>query len=695
MIEQKKKKNILTSLKVIDYNDDKSKNGKELKFSSDFETIIVNGIHYVYAIGFMYYIEDKSNNQKMYYKDFFIDFNIKINDLYEESYLLIKNYIFYLLNFFNEKNEIYIYFHNLGSFDGMFIIKTINKYFSTFKKDILIRNNRIYKLVLRNITFLDSFNLFNTSLDKIGETFFNLKKLKIDFSKINTIKDIQTNFILIKKYLYRDVEILYKFISLWSDRMINVFNISITDYFTISSIALAYYRKFYLNENDEIELTKGYKYHFIKKSYFGGLCNVLNTQCYNKGYYYDVNSLYPSQMKNKYYPVGKSNFIYKCYVKDIDKYFGFIECLVYISEKITIPPLPFKIKNVISQPIGFIKWVWWSEELKNSIKLGVKVIKIYKVLHYEKKKKIFESFITDLYDKRISTENELERNIYKLIMNSLYGRFGMDIYKFDTLWSEDEEKIDILEEISDVKNEDEYEKNKLFTYKIREDLFEFIVNSDISASRRNKIIKENELYLKKNEHVISCIQLASAISAYSRIKLINDIIDHVKNNNSIVYYYDTDSIVTNTKLNEELLDKKEIGKYKLEYEFEKGIFISPKIYFIENKINNKNNIKFKGLKKDETKYYSYELFKQFLIKNNSHSIYNKIKRFNKDFKNLDIKTREIKEMIINFDSYKYEKIYDENNIFIKTKPIKYNKGLYEHIKYIWKKIIYNIKKWFN
>ena len=137
--------------------------------------------------------------------------------------------------------------------------------------------------------------------------------------------------------------------------MIHVFNISITDYFTISSIALAYYRKFYLNEKDEIELTKGYKYHFIKKSYFGGLCNVLNTQCDNKGYYYDVNSLYPSQMKNQYYPVGKSNFIYKCDVKDIDKYFGFIECLVYISEKTTLPPLPFKIKNVISQPIGFMK----------------------------------------------------------------------------------------------------------------------------------------------------------------------------------------------------------------------------------------------------------------------------------------------------------------------------------------------------
>ena len=94
------------------------------------------------------------------------------------------------------------------------------------------------------------------------------------------------------------------------------------------------------------------------------------------------------------------------------------------------------------------------------------------------------------------------------------------------------------------------------------------------------------------------------------------------------------------------------------------------------------------------------MFKEFLKKDNSHKIYNRIKRFNKDFKNLNIKTKEIKEMIISFESNKYEKIYDSNNIFIKTKPIKYN-ILYEYIKHIWRKIIshtrkilFNIRNWF-
>lgn len=689
-----KNRKILNALKIVTYKSDKFyENGIEYKnqykFSSDFETLIVNEIHYVYAIGLMYFVK---NDKKVHieYKDFFIDLDTSMKDLEVESNILIKNYIFFLLNFFNEKEDIYIYFHNLGSFDGMFLVKTINKYFQNQKKNILIRNNNIYKIVLRNITFLDSYNLFNASLDKIGETFFNLKKLKIDLKNLKSIKDIKKNFFLIKKYLYRDVEILYKFIEKWSLKMLESFNIDITVHFTISSIALAFFRKYYLYASDEIELTKNYKYHFIKKSYFGGLCNVLNTQCDIKGYYYDVNSLYPSQMKTQYYPVGKGIFLYNCSVINLTNYFGFIECLVYIKEKIILPPLPFHIKNVICQPIGLIKGVWWSEELKNAINLGVKIIKIYKVLHYERKKKIFEHFINDVYDKRLKSKNILEKNIYKSIMNSLYGRFGMDIYKNDCLWTENQDQIDILEDISDVKNDEFYENNHLFTYKINPELYESVLKTEISIERRSKMIKEYNHQLFKNEDCISCIQLASAISAYSRMKLVNDITNHIKNKNAIVYYYDTDSIITNIKLNDEWIDEKEIGKYKLEYEFNKGIFIAPKIYFIKKNVN---IIKFKGLKKYETQKYTYEMFKKFLEKNYSHILNNNIKYFNKDYNNLNIKTIEFKEIKIHFESFKYVKIYDKNNIFVKTKPIKYNIiyiSLFTKLK-MW---ISFIKKWF-
>ena len=62
------------------------------------------------------------------------------------------------------------------------------------------------------------------------------------------------------------------------------------------------------------------------------------------GYCYDVNGLYPYIMKTKKMPLGKPLWIYKNF-EDIDKYFGFIECEIYIPKKIKVSPLSIKYKN--------------------------------------------------------------------------------------------------------------------------------------------------------------------------------------------------------------------------------------------------------------------------------------------------------------------------------------------------------------
>ena len=44
---------------------------------------------------------------------------------------------------------------------------------------------------------------------------------------------------------------------------------------------------------------------------------------------------------------------------------------------------------------------------------------------FERGKNVFKSFVEDLYSiKRFST-NDVERNTAKLMLNSVYGRFGM------------------------------------------------------------------------------------------------------------------------------------------------------------------------------------------------------------------------------------------------------------------------------
>jgi DNA polymerase elongation subunit (family B) len=143
----------------------------------------------------------------------------------------------------------------------------------------------------------------------------------------------------------------------------------------------------------------------------------------------------------------------------------------------------------------------------------------------------------------------------KILLNSLYGRFGMDdnftevniIHK--DYYSDFENKfIDNILESSDLGD------YKLVTYKAIE----------------NVLANENAT------HNVS-IAIASAITAYSRIHM-----SIFKNNPDFnLYYTDTDSVYTNKQLPDNLIDKKVLGKLKLENICKKAIFLSPKVYCLE------------------------------------------------------------------------------------------------------------------
>ena len=67
----------------------------------------------------------------------------------------------------------------------------------------------------------------------------------------------------------------------------------------------------------------------------------------------------------------------------------------------------------------------FSEEINNAIKFGYK-FKILRGYLFDKEY-IFTEYINDLYKiKQAHNKNEPKYLISKLLMNSLYGRFGMD-----------------------------------------------------------------------------------------------------------------------------------------------------------------------------------------------------------------------------------------------------------------------------
>jgi hypothetical protein len=89
-----------------------------------------------------------------------------------------------------------------------------------------------------------------------------------------------------------------------------------------------------------------------------------------------------------------------------------------------------------------------------------------------------------------------------------------------------------------------------------------------------------------------------------------------KNNPNInLYYTDTDSIYTDSDIDESLIDNKILGKMKLEHICKKAIFLTPKVYCLLTETN-EFIYKVKGLSHDVPltfKDYEKLLIKDVLI----------------------------------------------------------------------------------
>jgi hypothetical protein len=143
----------------------KKKLGKKLNniiFVADIETTIINNKHIPIIIGY----KNINNN----FEKIIIIKNIK--NIYEESKLILYNFLNDFIKLSKKHKKITIYFHNLGAFDGIFLLNIINEYSDIYpfnKTESIIRNNKIYEIKILNINIRDSYNLFPLSLKKLSK----------------------------------------------------------------------------------------------------------------------------------------------------------------------------------------------------------------------------------------------------------------------------------------------------------------------------------------------------------------------------------------------------------------------------------------------------------------------------------------------------------------------------------------------
>ncbi len=218
-------------------------------------------------------------------------------------------------------------------------------------------------------------------------------------------------------------------------------------------------------------------------------------------------------------------------------------------------------------------------------------IKVINGYQFSRQANVFRSYIDSVFEHKSNNKNPVLRSICKLLLNSLLGRFGLDLEKFVTKIVDENIYTEILATRKISGDHPITNKHRMVTFnpEISKELCDSFDIDIVKATNKSKLIMDNSSQGLK--HV--SVAISAAVTAYGRIhinKLKKDILSQKGN----IYYSDTDSIVTDIELSKDLVDEKAIGKLKLEHKVHRGYFISGKTYCLRLD-NGKVIIKSKGM----------------------------------------------------------------------------------------------------
>jgi hypothetical protein len=378
-----------------------------------------------------------------------------------------------------------------------------------------------------DVIFCDSFNIYPSSVQKIGEI-VGLKKGETDkiYKGLLTKKNVTQQDI---EYCTRDCEIVY-------NALLEIFENVGTIKMTIGSLAMYDFRnKFLKNEllfNDLVD-------EFFQ-SYYGGRTEAF---IMGEGLYdvYDVNSLYPWVMKDIVFPdirtLKKENFVSVEYLLYLIKRYEGLAKVTIVHQECYFGFIPYRSDKLLF-PIGEFTTTVNFNELRFAIEnSAIKIIHCEYVVYSNPIQSPFKDFVNINYDARVKTSNELEKMIIKSKMNNLYGKFGQRV-KYTT------EYFDMIpyEIISELEKANKFHEVKIFNPE-RNDCF---------------LITENEKF--KNSF-FAIPTFASYITSEARITILKGLLSQQSGS---VAYCDTDSLFIKKGTNFVGDVGKELGQYKKE-----------------------------------------------------------------------------------------------------------------------------------
>lgn len=624
---------------------------------ADTETIInKNTQHVPYAVGVMVVnpgIPVRRERIETYFSE---DYSSIIFPTFEErSTQMLKSFIFRVATITRQNSSAKtIYFHNLGRFDGIFILKHLALYHPNYTVKPLMRDNRLYEVAVYSehkrllFTFRDSLHLLPGKLDDLAK---NLcpelgSKGSISYEDV-TLESLSIMKESLLDYMVQDILLLGGIMQSFQDIYYKSYQADIINKLTIASLALSLFREKYYDENKHyIHIPNQNEDQFIRRGYYGGHSDAYTPYGMNL-YYYDVNSLYPFVMKEFTMPGGTPVWHSNLESMLLDSMFGYIEAYVECPKSIKKPFLPYRNKKdgTLIFPTGSFIGVYYSEELKYARDIGYTIIPICGYL-FEEMESPFKGYVHSLFESRSNAKkmgNNALSFVYKLLMNSLYGRFGINPQSTKT-------------EMCNKSRRDRLFRRAEFIDEVflREDLYmvSYLTNPGTGPS-----------YWEPPKN--SAVQLAAAITASARIYMYKYI------SREDCFYTDTDSIVLGNPLPEEYVSSSVLGKFKLEDRILEGYFLASKCYYYttEESDGNKKVLKYKGAGRS---VITPEWYKEQYADPSRSVIENVTYPFRTDWKELVVKKIESTTTLRTIGNTKRIPLMDEYGKCVDTDPLEIN-----------------------
>ena len=248
----------------------------------------------------------------------------------------------------------------------------------------------------KGIKFIDSFNHFRMPLKKIGEA-FGLKKLDFDIHS--------------KDYVSMDAFIPVKAMTFTRDYLQTIGG-------EVAATAGGSAVSVWMDMTGGEFLIGPLDNPWLRGGYAGGRTEIFRSNTVGDIRGYDVNSMYPFCMISEFPMILNED-------PGMAKTKGMAEVTISIPRDRFVGPLWWHdAKKRLVYPVGVIHGTWTYDEIRFAESLGCKVLKVHKATGSNYCERPFDEFIYTIYEKRRASKNPAEREVLKVILNSLYGKLA-------------------------------------------------------------------------------------------------------------------------------------------------------------------------------------------------------------------------------------------------------------------------------